>query len=144
MVFILKHEYKISKRTFTALEFKPNKFGMYSQAIQDAIVFLKNTELIGDNKEDEFDLDDLIGEDDEINRPTEYVITNKGKDFVEQIITSCKEEDQEKINKILADCLDVKNRFNACNLKTLLRYAYEKYPKFTINSVILAEILGGK
>jgi len=144
MVFILKNEYKVSRRTFTSIKFVPHKLGMYSKEIQDDIAFLKNMGLIDTGQKDEFDFDYLMGEED-INVPIEYFLTGKGKIFVEKVIGEARKagkDGEEKINKILEASEDVKKRFNLANIRSILKYVYQKYPRYTIKSEILYDVLG--
>ncbi len=142
MVFILKEEHKISKRTFTSIIFKPHKFGMYSPKIQDDLMFLKNLNLVVDDSTDEFDLDFIASEEDEIYKPKKYSLTVQGVAFVKKVISDAMGKDPKTIEAVLKACEEVKSKFNSTDIKDLLRYVYQKYPKYTVKSEILSKILG--
>lgn len=143
MVFILKHEYKVSKRSFTALLFKAHRFGMYSAGIQDDVIMLMNLGLI-DTDRDEYALDFIENEDQDIQQPVEYRLTSKGVQFVEKIIVETKKQDPERTAKILEACEDVKAKFNGVDVKDLLRYVYQKYPEYIVKSEIVSDVLGSE
>lgn len=144
MVFLLKNEYKISKRTFTSIKFTAHKFGMYSKEIQDDIIFLENMGLISAKNRDKFSFDYLMGDED-ITKPVEYSLTDKGIKFVEAVIAEASksgEESKTKINEIVKTCGDVKQKFNSADIRDILKYVYKKYPEYTINSEILNDVMG--
>lgn len=144
MVFLLKNEYKISKRTFTAIKFTAHKFGMYSKEIQDDIIFLENMGLISAKNRDKFSFDYLMGDED-LNKPVEYSLTDKGMKFVGAVIAEAGKSDdasKEKMAEILKTCDEVKRKFNSADIKDILKYVYQKYPEYTVNSEILNDVMG--
>lgn len=123
LVFLISKEVldkpgrRITPKTYT---FRADRFGPFSEEVYDDVETLAD---LG-----------LVERDDKRARVS---ITNKGKQLVHKLLT------QNYVPYVLAkDIEKTKKLYNKTPLKTLLRYVYQKYEKYTHESEIREEILG--
>lgn len=123
LVFLISKEVldKPGRRiTPKAYTFQADRFGPFSEEVYDDVHTLADLGLVGwDDKQESVS------------------ITEKGKKLVNKLLT------RNYVPYVLAqDIAKLKRLYNKTSLKTLLRYVYQKYEKYTYESEIREEILG--
>jgi len=125
-------------------EFVAHHFGPYSQQIFEDLDFLiefgfvQKRSLDTPSNSNESFWDDLADvEEDNLTRSElmEYALTPIGIEFIESGEAGSLSENQKKIIE------EFKNRCLSISLKDLVRYVYQKYPKYTKNSKIKDDVL---
>lgn len=150
MLFIFREElwtsFKKDKQVATSAmpEFVAHHFGPYSQQVFEDLDFLIEFGFLQKRNLDDpsnsgegfwEDLNDV--EEDNLRRSdlVEYSLTPIGVEFVESGEAGELTENQKKIIE------EFKHRCLSISLKDLVRYVYQKYPKYTKNSKIKDDVL---
>lgn len=108
---------RITPKTYT---FRADRFGPFSEEVYDDVETLADLGLV--ERDDKHE---------------SVSITNKGKQLVHKLLT------RNYVPYVLAQDIEkTKKLYNKTPLKTLLRYVYQKYEKYTYESEIREEILG--
>lgn len=103
-----------------------------------------------EEKEDELSFEYLMGrepeelfqaeaEDEDIE--TEYAITSQGMAMLNTIRTGLEPSQQQRFDRVIAACEEIRTRFGDLLLQSLLRYVYENYEDFTSRSTIKDQVL---
>lgn len=137
-MFLLKHETSL-KKYLTDISYNAYNFGPYSSELFDVLQALINTGLIKvENSDSEGYLDEtdryqieqhIVAEVESPKNTIIYSLTPEGKTVASSLFNSLSKLEQKELNTI-------KKTFNSINLRKILRYVYQKYPKFTTESVI--------
>lgn len=138
--FLLQRKYNFPKRAGISkyYEFEPYKFGPFAKELYDDISFLENlgyikareigdpsvAELSEDQKAlEEWLIADDVGDETEAGfQEEEFSLTEKGRDFAASLFDSLSHEERRALS-------EVKARYGALPLTTLLRFVYRTYPE---------------
>ncbi|MHB8110902.1 MAG: hypothetical protein ACYDHW_12835 [Syntrophorhabdaceae bacterium] len=134
----LAHNYgPFSKEVFDHMDFLIN-VGMVNAKFSED----QNEEVSDDLDDEDILLDDVSNdpefspEEEDITRGyPEYLLTDSGKNYVKEKIVPFLN------NKQLAAMEELKRKFNAYDLATILKYVYKKYPNMACESRIRDRIL---
>lgn len=140
LIFLLQRAYDFPRRAGIGnyYQFEPFRFGPFSKDLYDDISFLENLGYINareigdpsiaDLSEDQRILDEwLIADDtgDEIEaafQEEEFSLTEKGREFAAGLFNSLSLEQKRAF-------IEVKQRYGALPLTSLLRFVYRTYPE---------------
>ena len=127
LLFLSKHE--LGVRRGNSFKFEAGKYGPFSREIMWDTEELQNDGLISVREtkppKNEFS-------DDEKTRYI-YRLRPQGEALVHELLADLPDEILQRLEKL--------RRFNKMPLLKLLRYIYERYPKFIVNSIIVNRVL---
>lgn len=130
LLFLLRRETGFWRGSF--FKFWPYDYGPYSWEVEEDIKELERNDYITVRKtrieEYEFSEDEKV--------LYTYTLTSKGKALAPELLAECPPNSMQKMEKMHA--------LNRMPLLELLRYVYERYPKFIANSVIVEKVLGNR
>lgn len=140
LIFLLQNESQIGDLLDEDPEFDAHHFGPFSSKIYQAVETLELAGLIvdhakyGGSPEDAWETVNIVG-DDAPYTSREFELTERGNRYFQALLKVVPAEAREQVRKI-------KDRFSSMPLRQLVRYVYERYPAFTVNSKIKDKILG--
>jgi hypothetical protein len=147
LLFLIQSELKSIGSNFEEFDYQPYKMGPFSGDVYSNLEFLESFEVplirsgSEGKKDGKLNLDEMrilesmnVGGQDDINVDLDadktYSLTKEGKAVAEYLWTKTLSDSERTVFK------EVANKFVKLSLNDLLRYVYEKYPKFTVNSQI--------
>ena len=155
MMFLFEKEImpelkKCGQADYVAPNFIAYKFGPYSNDIFDNLRFFISTDFVSEKPtgkekpiselveevEYDYDIEYSINEKNDFDRTTyTYMLSEKGKRFVNQKLTDLFTEKQKEL------LVDFKKRINSLPLNAILQYVYKNYEDMTLNSEIKDKVL---
>jgi hypothetical protein len=142
LIFLLENETDLDQLLSEKPDFEPYNFGPFSKKVYDAVDTLAAAELIDDSSnsaapEDEaWEAQQVIGpEAADSSSVRTFSLTARGNKYYNSLIQDIPEALREQL-------VHFKEAFAAIPLRQLVRYVYERYPAFTVNSLIRDDILG--
>lgn len=119
LVFLTKEEVLAKQRgAGSDFTFEPNRFGPLAVELYDELEYLNSSNLISKTAANVFQITDL------------------GKRYFESKVS------KRVPSKTLEKIQELKKKWDRQDLGALLRYVYQKYPDYTVNSEIKDKILG--
>jgi hypothetical protein len=143
LIFLLEQETPVSQWMAEKADFRSYRFGPFSAKVYAAVDSLAAYELLQDSARVASDAEDgwesvsaLMDRGDVDPYTTrDFTLTERGKDYYRALLAELPAEAEPILE-------DFKRRFATLPLRQLVRYVYERYPKFTDKSEIRDEILG--
>ena len=142
LIFLLERETQMSELLTEDPGFEAHKFGPFSSKVYESVEMLAAAELIEDSArisastEDSWESDALVGAAQSDPYATrDFSLTPKGRRYYEVLVSELPEAARDEL-------VAFKARFASQPLRRLIRYVYQKYPKFAQNSVIRDQLLG--
>lgn len=143
LVFLLERETDAGEILTEDPQFKAYNFGPFSQKVYQAVDKLVAAGLLTDSKrlsrstEDSWEASSILGADDvQTDYSTrDFELTDLGREYYEALA-------EELPGSVVRQAADLRNRFAGWRLRDLVRYVYERYERFTENSLIRDDILG--
>ncbi len=139
MMFLLQKETAFSGKLEDKFDFKPWKFGPFSEDVYDALDLLASVGLLNieerelANYVEYTEQGELIGlEEAEPIEPVvekRYSLTERGREVAEKLRTLISDTDW-------AEIVNLKRRFERVPLTGLIQYVYQRYPETTEKSVL--------
>ena len=146
LVFLLLKQGDFESKIDTEYDYKAYDYGPYSSRVIKELDMLETANLVKIRKvplpsikeiiDREAALHDLGDDYDEEKYLEVYSITERGLDVWEGVVK--KKLSNDDIDQIR----DIKTRFNGMELEKLLRYVYEEYPDYIVESKIIQDIFG--
>jgi len=142
LVFIMEKETEVGGYLTEEPDFQPHHFGPFSEKIYHAVEtleaagLLRETAKLSGSPEDSWESANIIGDDDEAPYATrDFELTAMGRRYFDALAR--------ELPKGAVDAVsNLKDQFGGVPLKQLIRYVYQRHPKFTERSKIRGQILG--
>jgi uncharacterized protein len=149
LIFLLDRETKLSRLLTEKPDFVAYNFGPFSAKVYQAVDTLEAAGMITDSAttdpagqdppgaeawESFAAIDDAPPDDPYATR--DFQLTPRGRRYYDALVAQLPQE-------AVRELADLKARFGLLPLRQLVRYVYERYPKYTERSLIRDEILGG-
>ena len=123
--------------------FVPHKFGPYMKSFYSHMEFFISFDMVYKEKisiDNDFYLENTSEDNNEFNEDDnfiyfQYVLSPKGKGYVENLLWNQLNKQQQEVLTVL------KRQFNQMYLKDILYYVYSKYKDMTTKSEILEQII---
>jgi uncharacterized protein len=143
MVFLLKEETEAGKLLTQDPEFVAHNFGPFSKPVYQAVDklvaagLLLDSKRLSNNSDDSWEASRLLGADDvQTDYSTrDFKLTDLGREYYSALLEELPKSAVRQVN-------DLRARFENWRLRDLIRYVYERYEAYTVNSVIRDDILG--
>lgn len=143
-LFLLEKETALCKLVKTYYDFVPYKIGPFDPAIYQDLQVLEMAGLVKKTSykykkpaAKEQLIDEGFGLPPETSESTIWTLTEYGMEYAKALARFCQQKDPELLEQLRR----IKTKYAGAPLKTLLKYIYEKYPEYTKESEVLAEIL---
>ena len=142
LLFLLQRETSVGELLTEDPGFVAYNFGPFSAKVYQAVDTLVSAGLIEDSAafaestEDAWETQEVIGA--RVSDPyatRNFALTERGRRYYEALVGDLPKDVESTLSSF-------KNRFAALPLRQLVRYVYERYPQYTVNSVIRDDILG--
>jgi uncharacterized protein len=140
LVFLIEKERKPTWLTEDA-EFESHNFGPFSSKIYTAVDTLVAANLLRDSEstaastEDAWETENIIGQRASDPYATRnFELTDRGQRYYKALLS-------ELPDGVENDLSEFKQRFAALPLRQLVRYVYERHPKYTDKSIIRDDVL---
>jgi DNA-binding PadR family transcriptional regulator len=145
LVFLLERETSVGDVMTEESDFSAYNFGPFSQKVYQAITTLSAAGLVRDSaensssSEDQYEVSQAVGAD---AAPAQYStrdfeLTDLGRKYFQALA-------EELPKKVISDAEALRRKFAGWPLRQLVRYVYERYDEYTVNSIIRDDILGGR
>ncbi len=138
LIFLVEQETRL-KKYLADFKYEPYNFGPFSSELFDAIQALMNAGLVRAetsagggflDEADRYEAELQVAENLDSQKHTMvYSLTSEGMIVGAALYNSLSKQEQDELREI-------KRRFNSVTLRKVLQYIYQKYPKFTTESVI--------
>lgn len=142
LLFLLEMETDAATWLKEKADFSADNFGPFSAKAYQEIETLTSYGLITDSAtlsesaEDSWESEHIIGETQaEPYATRNFALTKKGERYYRKLLELLPAEAEPVVSEL-------KRRFGSIPLRRLIRYVYQRYPDFTVNSIIRDEILG--
>ena len=142
LLFLLEMETEATSWLKEKADFSADNFGPFSSKAYQEIETLTSYGLITDSAtlsesaEDSWESEHIIGETPaEPYATRNFALTEKGERYYRKLLEMLPPEAEAVVSEL-------KRRFGSIPLRRLIRYVYQRYPAFTVNSIIRDEILG--
>lgn len=144
LLFLLERETTVGEHMTEDPDFRPYNFGPFSAKIYQMIPILSAAGLITDSAtisettDDTWEYRELIEDSDWDEDPystRNLELTEMGQRYYSALLDDLPDDTQDELRQF-------KTRFGSLPLRQLVRYVYQKYPDFTVNSVIRDAVLG--
>lgn len=142
LLFIAQHELGADALTPAPYAFVPYRFGPFCSAVYDDLSVLVRAGLV---RRVELDDEGEVQRTDDLDEGLPgngsnvvYRLTRRGREFARALAGPA----EKKCRNLLAGLGIVKARLAPLPLRELLRYVYSRWPEYTVESEILARVLG--
>jgi uncharacterized protein len=138
LIFLIEQERKPEWLT-EDVGFESNRFGPFSSKIYTAVDTLSAAGLLEDSgsfttsREDAWETENIIGEQTPY-ATRNFELTDLGRRYYQALLNELPEGVED-------DLSDFKKSFAAMPLRQLVRYVYERHPRFTDKSIIRDDVL---
>lgn len=140
LLFLIEKESDLSELIIEDMEFSAHNFGPFSAKIYQMLEVLAAAGLVEDSSrystttEDSWETSEVIGEPVDPYATRDFVLTERGQKYYRALIS--------ELPSGVEDALcEFKERFGGLPLRQLIRYVYQKYPRYTEKSLIKDEVL---
>jgi uncharacterized protein YwgA len=134
LLFLLQEETEFTEiHEKVEIEFKPYKYGPFSEQVYDELEFLLSMDAIEEVEAEGADKY-RDSEDDRDHTNKRFVLTDRGKTISEDVNRMLDEDVQDEFDEVIDEYLEMP-------LEDLLEYVYRQYPEYTTKSEIKEEIL---
>ena len=143
-MFLLEMETSASEWLTEKANFEAYNFGPFSADVYRAVdmlsaaAIISDTGELGSNAEDTWEQRSVIGDAPPTNDPyatRDFRLTDRGWRYYSAVLADLPQGAIDEVRSL-------KQRFGYLPLRQLVRYVYQRYPRYTENSVIRDDILG--
>ncbi|NBD34365.1 MAG: hypothetical protein GVY30_00010 [Chloroflexi bacterium] len=140
LLFLIEKETDLAKLLEEDMGFSAHNFGPFSAKIYQMLEVLASAGLLEDSSsyssttEDSWEASEVIGEPVDPYATRDFKLTARGQKYYKALISELPMDTEVTISRF-------KERFGALPLRQLIRYVYQKYPKYTEKSLIKDEVL---
>lgn len=149
LLFLMKMDAGLNRYVSDYYTFAPYKLGPFEKAVYDDLDALVERNLVErkPTKDSQLKLESHLLEELEREESIDfdrekmnaiYTLTDTGKKYAQACAKGAEQTDA----AILKSIKDIKSTWASQPLRRLLKYVYEKYPKYTTESEILDKVLG--
>ena len=134
LLFLLQEETEFTELYENVeIEFKPYKYGPFSEQVYDELELLINMGAIEEVEADDADRV-RTSTDSRSHANKRFLVTERGETIAEDVNRALDSDVQEEFEQVVEEYLDME-------LEDLLRYVYSQYPDYTTESEIKEDIM---
>jgi uncharacterized protein len=144
LAFLVAQETSVNDQAEDPFEFEAYNYGPYSKEVYEAVDLLKDLGLISESREyDDSGLDEMeestvvASDNDGVDREgTErrFSLTENGEQVSQLLVQHYSEQ--------AAAIASIRARYGRMSLRHLIRYVYDRYPRYAEKSLIRDDIMG--
>lgn len=141
LLFLLEKETDATRWLKEEAGFRPDNFGPFSakayQEIENLTTYglVEDSASLSETAEDTWETENIIGESTaEAYATRNLELTEKGRRYYDALLAELPAEAEPVVSEL-------KRRFGSIPLRRLIRYVYQRHPKYTGKSIIRDEIL---